>query len=125
MAATGRDHVGGALVRSEHVYDQRRGLLAEQIGRSLTLIPIAFELYRTGRTKHGCSVIRRRAGEPEHGVLWKFDVLGAERVRVFEGGAGVGSQLIADTLIQMDDLDLLSTYDSLEAMLDDGWNVAP
>lgn len=52
-------------------------------------------------------------------------MLGAERVRVFEGGAGVGAILIPGALIQMDDLDLLSTYDSLEAMLDDGWSVAP
>ena len=62
-------------------------------------------------------------GEVQTGFIYDLDVIADEQIRVFESTPETEQALMGRTLIEGGQLAVIERYDSLEAMLDDGWSV--
>lgn len=72
--------------------------------------------------------VKRPPGDPETadsevGLIYEEDVAADGVVRVFEATGATAQSLMAGHLIAGRDLPVRVEYDSLEAMLEDGWRV--
>ncbi len=64
-------------------------------------------------------------GEVDHGLIYEEDVTAAHDVRVFGSTLQAEVALVEGTLIDGKGLAVVEEYESLDAMLAEGWRAAP
>ncbi len=63
-------------------------------------------------------------GELDHGLVYEEDVAAGEHLRVFGSTLQAEVALVEGTLIDGKELAVVEEYESLEAMLAEGWTAA-